>query len=220
MNLKKQSNSLSSKAILFLAIKLLRISGYQKSVLWIFGILIASVFVFSLDNQQAIQLYVDKLQQLSIHRLSQRQKTWIKDFYLNDHNDAPLKAERHQTRHKFNQKKKQLIREWEAHYSLKWPQMKLTKRTKNSHASQFVTINFEAHHIVPINAGGVNVMWNISPLSAKNHKLLHESMEEKACFSHDYFHRKFIRFILNIRVVFLRFLKPYINLKGTNYAKG
>lgn len=220
MNLKKHSNGLSSRTLLFLIIRLLRASGYQKSVLLILCTIIASVFVFSLDDQQAIQLYVDKLQQLSIHRLSQCQKTWIKDFYLSDHNEAPLKAERHQTRHKFNQQKKQLIQAWEAHYSLKWPQMKLTKRTKNSCKLQVATINFEAHHIIPINAGGINIMWNISPLSSKNHKLLHDSMEEKACFSHDYFHRKFIRFILNVNVVFLRFLKPYINLKGVNYAKG
>ena len=170
MNLKRQSNSLSSKALLFLVIKLLRASGYQKSVLWIFCVFVASVFIFSLDDRQAVQLYVDKLQQLSIHKLSKRQKAWIQNFYLSDHNDAPLKAERHLTRHKFNQKKKQLIREWEAHYSLKWPQLKLTKQSKNH------IINFEAHHIVPINAGGVNVMWNISPLFFKNHKLLHESM--------------------------------------------
>lgn len=220
MNLRKQSNRFSTKTLIFLVIRLLRVSGYQKNFLWIFGIFIASVFVFSLNDQQAIQLYVDKLQQLSIHKLSQRQKTWVKDFYLSDHNDAPLKAERHQTRHNFNKQKSKLIREWETHYSLKWPQMKITKRANNRHELQFATINFEAHHIVPINAGGVNVMWNISPLSSKNHKLLHESMEEKACFSHDYFHRKFIRFILNLKVVFLRFFKPYINLKGANYAKG
>lgn len=220
MNLKKQSNSSSQKTLLFSVIGLLHASGYQKSFLWIFVSLIVSVFVFSLDDQQAIQFYVDKLQQLSIHRLSQYQKLWIQNFYLNDHNDAPLKAKKRQTRHKFNQRKKQLIREWEAHYSLKWPQIKLTKRVKNRHELQASTINFEAHHIIPINAGGINVMWNISPLSSKNHKLLYESMEEKACFSHDYFHKKFIRFILNVKDVFSRFLKPHINQKEKSYAKG
>lgn len=220
MNLRKHSSKLSTKTLILLSTRLLYVFGCSKSFLWIFGILITSVFIFSLNDQQAIQLYVDKLQQLSIHRLSQPQKLWIKNFYLSDHNEAPQKAERHQTRHNFNRRKKQLIREWEAHYSLKWPQMKITNRSKNRHELQVVTINFEAHHIIPINAGGINVMWNISPLSAKNHKLLHESMEEKACFSHDYFHRKFIRFILNVRFVFWCFLKPYINLKGANYAKG
>ena len=77
---------------------------------------------------------------------------------------------------------------------------------------------YEAHHIVPINAGGINQWWNITPLSSKNHKLLHESIEEKACFSHDFIHQKVMRFILRIQMLFNSIFSGYINKKGTNYA--
>jgi hypothetical protein len=63
-------------------------------------------------------------------------------------------------------------------------------------------VEFEAHHVIPIHAGGINESRNISPLTSQNHYLLHESLEEKACFSHDFIRRIIIRFILKIQIFF------------------
>ena len=175
-------------------------------------IFIISVFTFCIDDQEAIILYLNKLQEFSDHKISKDQKLWIQNFYLNNKNRDPLQEERHKIRKEFNSKKHKLKQEWEAYYKLKWPQVKITKK------NAVTTIDFEAHHSVPINAGGINSFWNISPLTSKNHHLLHESLEEKACFSHDFVHRKFMRFILKMQTIFLNYFESYINKKGINYA--
>lgn len=64
-------------------------------------------------------------------------------------------------------------------------------------------VSYEAHHIIPINAGGINIWWNITPLSPRNHAILHGSIEEKACFSHDFINKAFMRFLLRLQDMFL-----------------
>ena len=202
-----------NKSLLFVA-KLLSASNHKSKLLWLLILFIISIFTFNIDDQEAILLYTNKLQELSPHKILKAQKDWIQLFYINNTHREPLKQERHKVRKDFNKKKKQLLHQWEASYKLKWPQVKITKQSVPA------TINYEAHHIIPINSGGVNYVWNITPLSSESHKLLHQSLEEKACFSHDFLHLKFIRFVLRIREVFFFYFRPYINKTGTNYAKG
>jgi hypothetical protein len=72
----------------------------------------------------------------------------------------------------FNSRKHKLEHDWNAHHSLQWP-------TEKSRRCQ-------AHHIVPICAGGLNQWWNLSPMTNENHKKLHASTEEHACFSRNF----------------------------------
>lgn len=175
-------------------------------------LLLAAFFIVlfcGVDDQEAINLYLNKLQSLSEHRICKEQKLLVQEFYLNNKNTNPIQKERHIVRREFNSKKAKLKQKWTNKYLLTWPQIKITKKTSVLH------IAFEAHHIIPINAGGINQWWNISPISPRNHKLLHDSFEEKACFSHDFFHRKIMRAILKIQVIFSYYCNRYINKKGS-----
>lgn len=241
----KKTDRIKRNNTLLFVTKLLLASKYKSHLLYLLILFIISVFTFSVDDQEAITLYINKLQEFSDHKISEDQKLWVQNFYLNNKNRDPLQEERHKIRKEFNSKKHKLKQEWEAHYKLKWPKEvkaqvllekskqeqnqlhKTEKKDKNkardngsvtSHAIESYSNNYQAHHAIPINAGGVNTCWNITPLSSKNHKLLHESFEEKACFSHEFIHREFMRFILKIQMIFLDYFGHYINKRGTNYA--
>jgi hypothetical protein len=248
----KHNNALPSVAMLLSA------SMYKSKLLYLPVLFIISIFVFSVDDQEAIMLYLNKIQELSDHKISQDQKLWIRDFYVNNKNRDPLKEERHKIRDDFNRQRKHLIQQWEAHYKIKWPKevkaqvlldkpkhnaraamnlqfkqrqkqlQKTGKKDKNKardngsttgHAIDRYANNYQAHHTIPINAGGVNIFWNITPLNSKNHKLLHNSFEEKACFSHEFFHKKFMRFILKVQTIFMNYFKSYIYKREASYAK-
>ena len=180
------------------------------------------VFFCGVDDKESINLYLNRLQLLSEHKIMDEQRAQISTFYCINDNRHPLQDERHHIRHEFNSKKRKLKQEWEAKYKIAWPQTVIRVKADNNNDTKIAVEkerDYEAHHIVPINAGGVNQWWNISPLSSKNHKLLHESIEEKACFSHDFVHQKIVRFMLKVQTVFAHHIKRYINKKGTNYAK-
>jgi hypothetical protein len=118
-------------------------------------------------------------------------------YYLHNGNRNPSKIRRHRIREEFNSRKHKLKQEWSRYYSFSWP----VENYKGGIRP------FEAHHIIPINSGGLNKWWNIAPLSNENHKELHSSTEEHACFSHDIVEQKICRLILKIREtcrVFLR----------------
>jgi hypothetical protein len=169
-------------------------SNRKSLLLCVFVTFVAALFC-GVDDRESMNLYLDKLQSLSEHHLQKEQKLWIENFYLNNKNRDPLRKERHKIRKEFGSKKHRMKQEWETKYNLKWPQVRLTP--KNAAA-----VEFEAHHVIPIHAGGINESRNISPLTSKNHHLLHESLEEKACFSHDFILRIIIRFILKIQIFF------------------
>ena len=211
----RQTDNFRFDKFLLFVIKLLFTSNHKSAVLLLSVCFVISIFTFNINDQDAILLYTDKLQRLSTHKISKKQKEWICLFYVTNTHREPLKKERHLVRHHFNKKRKSLIHQWETFYQLKWPQVKITK----TNSSLPATINYEAHHVIPINSGGINCVWNITPLSSENHKILHQSLEEKACFSHDILHKKFIRFILRVRETFFYYFQSYINKKGANYAK-
>ncbi len=200
-----------NKPLLY-ATKFLFATKHKTGLLWLFVVFIISVFTFTVNDQEAIVLYLNKLQSLSDHKIQKEQKSLVTNFYLNNRNRDPLKEERHKIRAEFNKQKSKLKLKWETQYKLKWPQVKFTKKTN------IAISDYEAHHILPINAGGVNQYWNISPLTSKNHKLLHSSIEERSCFSHDFLHKKFMRFILRLQTIFFDYFGSYINKKETNYA--
>ncbi|MBR1734102.1 MAG: hypothetical protein IJ730_01425 [Alphaproteobacteria bacterium] len=213
---KKIDSSLYNKRKYFYSSIIKRINKYNLLLL-----VLAGVFVLfcGIDDKEAIDLYIKKLQLLSVHKIKDKQISQLSIFYLTNNNKHPLQKERQKVRSEFSSQKRKLKQEWEAKYKISWPKtiMKI-KREKN----KIIVIKehtYEAHHVIPINAGGINQWWNISPLSSKNHKLLHESIEEKACFSHDFVHQRIMRFILKVENVFSQTFGKYINKKGTNYAK-
>lgn len=179
--------------------KYVRKNPIESTILLFFGIL--SCLFIGIDDRESIDLYIQKLQTLSEHKILIEQTTSLKNFYLKNYNRHPEKKHRHKIRKEFNQKKSILKKEWESKYRMIWPTLILTKK------GIVKKFSFEAHHIVPINAGGINRWWNITPLSPRNHKLLHSSVEEKACFSHDFFEQKYYRFILKIRIVYQNGIK-------------
>lgn len=176
-------------------IAVLRIFGHGKSGSSLLICLLSAlgICIFcGTDDQESINLYMEKLQSLSEHHICREQKAAVADFYLKHSEAHPGKRRRHKTREIFNKERNYLKSQWEMKYGLKWPTESTIKR------GQIKKIAYQAHHIVPINAGGVNFWWNLSPLNAQNHEQLHQSKEEKACFSHDFFQRKFYRFLLKL----------------------
>ena len=180
-------------------------------ILILFGIIVC--LLMGVDDQEAINSYIQKLQTLSEHKISNQQITPLRSFYLQNENKHPVKECRHRVRKEFNRQKSSLKTEWRTKYNLAWPTLILTKKgiTKK--------FSFEAHHIIPINAGGINKWWNITPLSPRNHKLLHSSIEERACFSHDFLEQRYYRFILKIKIMYKRYLqsktiKSYVKLSS------
>lgn len=219
----QQKDKTSPYKVLLIVAKLFSASKYKSKLLYLSGLLLIAILSFSINDQEAIILYLNKTQELSDHKVHYEQKKHVQEYYINNNNKDPLKHERQQTRNDFNKKKKHLKQQWETFYKIKWPQSNINTNLKfdkkntnlnNSHIQQY-----EAHHIVPINSGGCNQWWNISPISSKNHHILHDSIEEKACFSHDFLHKKFVRFVLKVQCVFMDCFSSYINKKGVNYAK-
>ena len=227
-------------------------------------LLIISVFTFSVNDNEAIMLYLDKLQGLSEHKIKEEQKADVQNFYLNNENKHPNKFQRHKIRQDFNRKRNNLKTQWEAQYKIKWPtvianygaqreikhkvasskntqklsQALLRKRSKRDintntfysnknrnydenrkYLNDGYTLNYQAHHIIPIYAGGINVLWNITPLSKANHKILHDSIEEHACFEHSFWKQKIIRFILKIKTVFTDLLGDNAITKNEKYEE-
>jgi hypothetical protein len=161
-------------------------------------VVILLAFFDGIDDQICIELYLKKLQSLSEYRIDNTQKYFVTTYYLQNKNRHPNLKHRHKIRHEFSSQKKKLKQEWCIHYQLKWPleHYQINNKTQK---------DFQAHHIIPINAGGVNQWWNISPISDENHKELHASIEEHACFSHDFIRQKILRLILKIRESFYEF---------------
>jgi hypothetical protein len=167
-------------------------------------------FFAGIDDQTSIELYLKKLQSFSEYRIDNTQKYFVTTYYLQNKNRHPNLRHRRKIRREFSSQKKRLKQEWCAHYHLKWPLEHYQINHKTEKA-------FQAHHIVPINAGGVNQWWNISPISDENHKELHASIEEHACFSHDFIQQKIWRLALKIREL-LRLLLSYGKIMFTKSA--
>lgn len=158
---------------------------------------IAVVFCLGVSDSESIDLYLEKMQSLSRLPISTQQKLLVASLYLKNANVQKKSNQTKRIRKDFNKIRAKLRNSWEQHCRFKWPN------------------KFEAHHIIPINAGGINSWWNIFPLSSRNHKLLHQSMEEQACFSHDFTRRYLLRFLLRFKLIFFKFeekvAKPVYN---------
>lgn len=158
------------------------------------------IYLGPINDDEAIFLYLDKLQNLSNHTILNRQKKLVVDFYRKHANDHPERYERKCTRTSFNQRKATLKKAWEEEYSLQWILDPYQIKINNKNTA------FDAHHIIPINAGGVNEWWNLTPLSHMNHQKLHASIEEHACFEHNLLFRFFYRLQLNLKKkIFVKF---------------
>jgi len=90
-----KNKSLFSVAKCFLA-------STKKSKLLLCSVaLIISVLAFSVDDKEAIVLYMNKLQSLSDHKIRNDQKMSVQNFYLNNENKDPQKYERTKIRKKY-----------------------------------------------------------------------------------------------------------------------
>ncbi|MDR3179616.1 MAG: HNH endonuclease [Holosporaceae bacterium] len=177
------------------------------------GVVIAAIsliFFGCVDDQKSIELYLQKLQSLGLYRLDNFQERYVVHYYLRNQDRHPNLSRRHRVRAEFNAKKRQLKQEWCAHYAVKWPTetQRITPKGNSPTA-----VDFQAHHVIPINAGGINHWWNIWPISDRNHKKLHASLEERACFAHDILEQKIYRLILKIREIFYEFGEKLTNFK-------
>jgi hypothetical protein len=160
---------------------------------FLFSVVIAALsFLVGADDQKSVELYLQKLQSLSPHQLDNAQKHYVVDYYLHNSHRNPSPARRRKIRAEFNSRKHKLEQKWSSHYSLKWPEE---------------TNPFQAHHIIPINAGGENHRFNITPLSDENHREIHAPTKEHACFSHNFFEQKFYRLILNMKEMYYELTK-------------
>ena len=108
-------------------------------------LLITFILFTGVTEEEAIELYMNKLQSVSVHIISKEQTLIVKKYYLENSNKSPNLEERHIKRKAFNQQKKKLKKEWENYYKIPWPKILINKE-----------ITFEAHHIIPINSGGKN----------------------------------------------------------------
>ena len=171
-------------------------------------LLIILILIYGTSDEESFELYINKLQSFSVHIISKEQALFVKKYYLEKSNKSPNLEERHIVRKAFNSQKRKLKKEWENYYKLPWPKIVINKE-----------ITFEAHHIIPINSGGKNYWWNVTPLSSRNHKLLHETLEEKGCFSHNFIEKKIVRFILRIKMIIEPIFKKYIYRNNINYYR-
>ena len=188
----------------YLILRFLQRASSKTKILFIVLILIVS---FSGTNdEESFGFYIDELQTLSVHKINSKQKDLLTSFYIQNDNRNPDQYHRHQMRKIFNQKRRGLKQGWEFEYHIKWPHVVSNKIT-----------TFEAHHVIPINAGGVNMWWNISPLLPRNHKLIHDSLEEQACFSHNIFKRQVLRFILRVKSLINSKFKKFAYQNKTYY---
>lgn len=194
--------------MLLCIIKYFSASNHKIFILWLLATFFLAILYGGTSDYESMNLYLQKLQALSEHRLLKNQKSLVLNFYLHNQNRHPPKYLRHEIRNNFNKHKLYLKQKWSDKYKITWPNS-LTVRNRITK-----TVALEAHHIIPINAGGINKWWNISPLKSANHKLLHNSIEEHACFSHNLFYQKCLRLVLKLKVLFNRFLSsPQPSLK-------
>ncbi|MDR1334329.1 MAG: hypothetical protein LBJ71_03860, partial [Holosporaceae bacterium] len=106
-----------------------------------FILLLASallIFFDGVDDETSVELYLQKMQELSIHHIDNTQKYLITTYYLQNKNRHPPKPHRRKIRREFSSMKQRLRQEWSLHYSLEWPR---------------AVGYFQAHHVIPINAG-------------------------------------------------------------------
>jgi len=160
------------------------------------------------SDEESFDLYMNKLQTFSVHIISKEQALLVKKYYLENYDKSPNQEERHKIRKSFNSQKKKLKKEWENYYKMPWPKI-VSKMEKV----------FEAHHIIAINSGGKNYRWNITPLNTKTHKLLHETLEEKACFSHNFIEMRILRFVLRMKMLIEPIFKKYSYRNNVNYYR-
>jgi 5-methylcytosine-specific restriction endonuclease McrA len=154
-----------------------------------------TIFYNGIDDKASFNLYLRKLRNLSEYTLDSTQKYLVIHYYGQNYNKHPNKIRRNRVRAEFNTHKRQLQSKWSAHYAKPWPSKK----------------HFHMHHIVPINAGGPNAWWNVTPLSEDNHRELHASLEEHAAFSHNAMEKKSCRLLLKIREKIREFLEKTID---------
>lgn len=171
----------------------------------IFLLIIVALSFFGTGDEESINLYMKKLQVLSEHKINPDQRYKVKRFYLENKNRHPELSERKAVRAKFNSLRPYLRKQWSDQYKMIWPLITISKKNR------IINQSFQAHHIVPINAGGINKWWNLTPLTPSAHKVLHSSLEEKACFAHNAIELHCYRFLLRIQDLGSRFLhnKPY-----------
>lgn len=149
------------------------------------------------SDQYFFDLYLQRLQKLVEYEISSDQIELLKDFFINNEDKNPSYDRRNELKKEYNKKKSILIQKWEYKYARKWP-------TYNVEEGGILEIKpMTAHHIILRESGGVNEWWNIAPLSAGQHMMIHQcSAEERACFSQDSVEREFFRIFLKIKTLY------------------
>lgn len=71
------------------------------------------ILLTGVTEEEAIELYMNKLQTFSVHIISKEQTLFVKKYYLENSNKSPNLEERHIVRKAFNQQKKKLKKDWE-----------------------------------------------------------------------------------------------------------
>ncbi len=72
-------------------------------------------------------------------------------------------------REEFNQKKEELIEEWEAKNGRAWPRYEKDVYSENGKLIRKMGQRYDAHHVQPLGMGGENTADNITPLHAEDH---------------------------------------------------
>lgn len=72
-------------------------------------------------------------------------------------------------RMEFDEKKEQLIKEWEQQNGREWPRYETDVYSENGHLIRKAGMRYDAHHIKPLCMGGENTAENITPLHAEDH---------------------------------------------------
>lgn len=72
-------------------------------------------------------------------------------------------------REEFDEKKNDLIREWEAKNGREWPRYEQDVYSESGRLIRKAGARYDAHHIQPLCMGGENVVENITPLHAQEH---------------------------------------------------
>ena len=72
-------------------------------------------------------------------------------------------------RMEFDEKKEQLIKEWEQQNGREWPRCETDIYSENGHLIRKAGMRYDAHHIKPLCMGGENTAENITPLHAEDH---------------------------------------------------
>lgn len=72
-------------------------------------------------------------------------------------------------REEFEEKKAQLIKEWEQNNGREWPRYETDVYSSNGRLIRRPGMRYDAHHLQPLCLGGENVAENITPLHADDH---------------------------------------------------